>query len=195
PDPEHREHGGIVVEGRQRDDPGRGVEGHEAPRRLHAVELRHAQIEEHHVRAQLAGEAHGLEPVGRLAHHLDAVVGREHGAEPLAEEGLVIGEEDADHPGTRTSSAKPWPRAVVMETWPPTSSARSRRPTRPNPPSARSLPMPSSSTRSTTLSAAAKPSSSVTWWARAWRFPLGCAPLGAAGRGGSGGGPRRRWTR
>ena len=58
---------------------------------LDAVQARHADVHEHHVGAQALGKLHRLIAVARLAHHLDAVVGRQDHAEAAAHQVLIVG--------------------------------------------------------------------------------------------------------
>ena len=68
--------------------------------------------------------------VGGGADELDPVEQAEQGAEALADDALVVGEQDADHAGSHSSTRKP---SVVgsARSRPPSSSARSRMPVRP----------------------------------------------------------------
>ncbi len=90
------------------------------------------------------GTVLGLEPAGLLNCRLsvfgftddfDAGLGGEQGAQSLAEEGLVVYEEQRDgtQAGTSTSRTKPSPCDVRTATVPPSSCARSRSPRRPKP--------------------------------------------------------------
>ena len=80
----------VSLPGRRRGD---------GPRRLDAVEHRHAHVHQDDVGAVELDEADGVGAVGRLAHDLDAVLGLEDHAEPLAQQGLVVGQDDADGHG------------------------------------------------------------------------------------------------
>ena len=68
---------------------------------LDAVEHRHADVHQQHVRRALLGEAHGLLAVGGLAHDLDVVLGIEQGGESGPDEFLVVGQPDPDHGSLR----------------------------------------------------------------------------------------------
>ena len=105
--------------------------------RLDAVHGRHADVEQAHVGAELAGEGHRGPSVGRLADHLDAGLGVEDHPEPGPDDLLIVGDEHAD--GHVTGAARgstaltvqplsgPGPASRV----PPRSIARSVMPTRP----------------------------------------------------------------
>jgi hypothetical protein len=75
------------------------------PRRLDPVELRHADVHQDDVRLELAGELHRLGAVGRLADHVEVVLGVEDHPEAGADEGLVVGDEDARHALTLSRSS------------------------------------------------------------------------------------------
>jgi hypothetical protein len=59
---------------------------------LHAVEHRHGDIHEDHVGPELLGQAHGLGPVGRLAHDVEAVL-LHRPPQRLAQHAVVVGEQ------------------------------------------------------------------------------------------------------
>src|SRR5690606_9756318 len=99
--------------------------------------------------------------VGGLGDHLDALGQRQQGTDALADQGLVVDEADADHrvtpatagargagkygplsSGSRNSSSKPSPGAVLTSTWPPQAESRSRMPRSPLPGSTTSAPRP-----------------------------------------------------
>ena len=91
---------------------------------------RHAQVHEHDVGVVAGRERDRLLPVGRRADQLDAVEQTEQRAEALAHDALVVGEQDADHAGSHSSTRKPSPVGSAHRR-PPSSSARSRMPVRP----------------------------------------------------------------
>ena len=74
----------------------RRVGGEDSPRRLEAVELRHADVHQDDGRVEAGGLVDRLEPVARFGDDFDVVfVGEEH-AEAGADHRLVVGDEDAD---------------------------------------------------------------------------------------------------
>ena len=78
----------------------------ELPGRLDAVELRHPDVEQAHVGAELARERDRLAPVGGLADHLDAGLGVEDHPQPGADELLIVGDEHADAHRRRPAAAR-----------------------------------------------------------------------------------------
>ena len=59
--------------------------------RLDAVEHRHADVHQYHVRPAQLGDAHGLLPVGGLSYHLDVILGVEERGKPGPDQLLVVG--------------------------------------------------------------------------------------------------------
>ena len=87
----------VEVERGQDQDPRPLVAAVEQPaRRLEAVDVRHPDVHQDHVRLGLAGGEHGLEPVGSLADDLDVGLGVEDHPEPGPDEGLVVDDQDLD---------------------------------------------------------------------------------------------------
>src|ERR1044071_1580349 len=105
-----------------------------ARRRLNAVEPRHAQVHQHDRRMQRLDERDRFLAVRRFADDLEIVARGEERAQPFAKEHLIVGDDDADHAGSSTSSVKPWSGDVVVRIEPPSCSARSRMPLSPKPP-------------------------------------------------------------
>ena len=68
----------------------------DGPRRLDAVEHRHAHVHQDDVGRVELDEPRRRRPVGGLAHDLDAGLGLEDHAEALAQQRLVVGQDDAD---------------------------------------------------------------------------------------------------
>jgi hypothetical protein len=101
---------------------GRAARGEPADR-LDAVAARHPQVHQHDVGVVLGGERDRLLAVGGGADELDPVEQPEQRAEALADDALVVGEQDADHAGSHSStgSRRRWDRRQA----PPSSSARS----------------------------------------------------------------------
>ena len=111
----------------------------QAPRRLDAVEPRHADVHHDDVGPQPQRRLHRLGAVLRLADDLEVGLDVEHGPEAAAHERVVVGDEDADRAHARSPSsgrlartAKP-SRSGPASTWPPYNRARSRMPGRPRP--------------------------------------------------------------
>ena len=69
-------------------------------------------------------------PSAAVADQLDPVEQPEQRAEPLADHALVVGEHDADHAGSHSSTLNPSPIGPALSR-PPSSSARSRMPVSP----------------------------------------------------------------
>ncbi len=128
------------------------------PRRLDAVEARHADVHEDDRRAQAPRLVDGLAAVGRLAHHLDVRRRLEQLAKAGADQGLVVGDEHARaHVRGRCAwIAKPPPSRAPVWSAPPYSATRSRIPISPWPAPSR-LPLtctgPRPSSRTSTSSA------------------------------------------
>jgi hypothetical protein len=76
----------------------RVVQRGDAAGRLDAVHQRHAHVHQHHVGVQFGCQGNGFGAVGRLAHHAEVVAGVDHHAEAGAHQGLVVGDQHADHP-------------------------------------------------------------------------------------------------
>ena len=62
--------------------------------RAEAVDARHAQVHQHHVRVEIAGERDRLAAVERSADDLDPLVGVEDQLERIDEQPLVVGDQD-----------------------------------------------------------------------------------------------------
>ena len=78
----------------------------------------------------LGGERERLLAVGGGADELDPVEQPEQRPEALADHALVVGEQDADHAGSHSSTRKPSSVGPALRR-PPSSSARSRMPVSP----------------------------------------------------------------
>jgi hypothetical protein len=87
----------VAVEGREHQHAGRvrvrGVE--ELPGRFDPIEAGHADVHQHHVRAEPPTLGDRVRPVVGLADHLEVVLGIEDQSEPRTHQGLVV---DDDHP-------------------------------------------------------------------------------------------------
>ena len=133
-----------------------------------------------------------LVAVGRLAHDLDVVLGVEQDPEPGADQGLVVGEDDADHArpraaaridgtgatGSQARTRKPPPgRGPASSVARRRQRARSRMPAMPWPgvpgvDRRRRRPRPSSTTSTSTAVAGAVDQHAGAWPAPAWRITL-----------------------
>ena len=72
-----------------------GTRLRDLPRRLDAVQQRHRDVEDRDVGLVLLGQAHRLAAVARLGDDLPVGPLLEHLAQPLADDGVIVGEEDA----------------------------------------------------------------------------------------------------
>src|SRR5581483_11764329 len=171
----------------QHDDLGTRMALGNLARRLDSAHPGHLQVHERDVRPQSRHEPHGLLAIPRLADDLDARLPVQQGTYALPHHGVVVHEHDPNrgftltaHRGNSTRTRVPAPGALSTWSLPPSRSARSRIPRRPNPApplNAGSKPMPSSAT-----SRNARPpqvsSRTVTWLACACRntlFSASCA--------------------
>ena len=60
-----------------------------------AIEIRHAYIEDHDFGTLLAGQVHGLAPVGRLRDHAEFGMLLQHTTKARPHKGVVISDQDA----------------------------------------------------------------------------------------------------
>ena len=109
----------VEVEGGEDEDAGRRVGGEDVAGGLDAVELRHADVHEHHRRAEAGGLLDGLDAVGGFGDHVDVGLAREQQAEAGADHRLVVGDKDAD------GAHEPYPLSgrLVMSRKPPSAAA------------------------------------------------------------------------
>lgn len=101
---------GVEVEGRQDQYRGRVGESAQFPGGGDAVHDRHLEVHQDDVRVQFPGLVDGLAAVAGLAHHDDGRVGAQHHAQPGADHGVVVHEQDRDrhvHGSSPTSSNRP----------------------------------------------------------------------------------------
>src|SRR6267143_2067674 len=131
----------------------------DAPRRLHAVELRHGDVHDDDVRSQAQRLGDRLAAVARDRNHLQ-VARFEQGAKTVPDDRVIVGEQHRYRHVTpplwtwySTSTCTPACRPAFSENWAPTASARSRMINSPQPASRLDLssrfgskPMPSSRT-------------------------------------------------
>ena len=64
--------------------------------RLDAVDLRHTEVHQDHIRLEGFGKRDGLPPVAGLAYNLEVGDGEEQGAQPFTKVGMVVGDEHPD---------------------------------------------------------------------------------------------------
>ena len=86
---------GVIGEGREDHDLHGGKFGRQAAGRRHPVDVGHAQVHQHHLGREAAGQFDGLVAVGGQADHLEARLGVEHGGQRLAHGPLVVRHHDA----------------------------------------------------------------------------------------------------
>lgn len=91
------EHQVVGVVGRQDDDARGGQFGAQLARGGDAAQARHFQVHQDNVGRELARRRRRLGAIGGLAHHLDPLGVAEDGSQPLANDLLVIYEQDANH--------------------------------------------------------------------------------------------------
>ncbi len=75
---------------RERDNPYRGLITFDQRDRRHAVHLGHHQVHQHDVRAQRGRQVHRLTPAARLAHQIHVRRDADDRAQPLADDGVVV---------------------------------------------------------------------------------------------------------
>src|SRR5688572_18016265 len=102
----------------------------------HAVQHRHTQVHQYDLRFEALNTLQGFLTVGGLTDNFDSISYRQQRAKSLTEQRLIVHQEDSNslHPGTSTSKMNPFPGAVRTRTSPLRSWARSRSPSKPNPP-------------------------------------------------------------
>ena len=173
---------GIGLVGGDDDDPGARRRAQDALGGGHAVDVRHAQIHENHVGPQGLGHRDGLGPRARLPNDGQVGFGVEHPAQPLADDGMVVDQQDFDrHAGTSTAIVVPPPGVGPMDTRPPAWATRVRMPRSPKPSacSGRS-PIPLSDKDNRTPSPSAI-RSTRTRVALAWRWSRRALPVPPVG--------------
>ena len=94
-------------------------------KRAHAVEPRHHEVEQDHVGVGARGGVDRGLAVAGLGDDLDVVLEVEERAQALAHDGVVVGEQDADHAGTSSRTVVPAPSVESTVSVPPSSVARS----------------------------------------------------------------------
>src|SRR5690242_19375733 len=105
---------------------------------------RHRHVEQQHVELERAHTLEHAVSVGGLAHDVEVASGKQQLLQPLAQDLMVIRDDDARHAdaigasaGSRTTMVVPSPGALMIDASPPISDARSRRPKRPSEPGLR----------------------------------------------------------
>ena len=79
---------------------------------------RHHHVEEDHVGLECTGPEDGVLRVACLTDDLHIFLSVEEQAEPRANDGVVVDEDDSDHSGTSTTSVVPAPGEVSTVRWP-----------------------------------------------------------------------------
>lgn len=139
PGSERGEQRGVVGVRGEHDDLCPGVFGPDASGRLHPVAAGHAQVHQHDVRIELGHQPHGLVPIGGGPDDLDPRQQPEQHHDALAHHGLIVRHDDTGrcpallrHTGTFSITTNPSSYGPASSE-PPSSSARSRIPSRPYP--------------------------------------------------------------
>ena len=118
----------VVLEHREHDDADRRVGGGDAAGRLDPVELGHAQVHDDEIGGELIGELDDFVSVGGDGDDVDAVELADQMGEAVAEDGMVVGDDDTEvagtHAGNLTAIVVPMPVVLVIETSPPAALAR-----------------------------------------------------------------------
>src|SRR5262249_40519032 len=125
-----------VLDRHREDEDARRVRGSaQLPKRVEAARAGHREVEEEHVRPELAGETHGVGPVRGLAHHREASLVVEQTAQAIAEDWMVVRDHDPDRLalarshrascGRTISSRAPLPGEVTILSSPPSACTRS----------------------------------------------------------------------
>jgi hypothetical protein len=73
-----------------------------------AAQYRHAYIHEDYIRLELKGHLEGLQPIGRLANHLNARLHLKQAGQSLSYNGGIIGEQHAGSLANDFSGLTPW---------------------------------------------------------------------------------------
>src|SRR5262249_27333417 len=129
----------VEIERRQDKDARLDPAREDSLRRLDAVHARHPDVHQHDVRQYALREVDRLGSVAGFTDDVDVRVSVEDHAEAVADERLVVAEQDADrHSGTdatgsRATTRKPPESIRSAWTVPPKAAARSRIPIRPRP--------------------------------------------------------------
>jgi hypothetical protein len=87
----------VEIERRQHEDAGGVAPGEQPARRLDAVQSRHPHVHQHDVRPAQAREFDRLGAVRGLGHDVHVLLGVEDHAEAAPDQGLVVGDDHADH--------------------------------------------------------------------------------------------------
>ena len=95
----------VVGEGREHEHGDLGVGAHDERGGLGTRESGHAEVHQHDVGAHRVGEADRRRPVGGLPHDLEALDERQQRDEAVADDCLVVGDEDPDGGAHRPTPA------------------------------------------------------------------------------------------
>ncbi len=104
----------VEVERREDQNPRAVVVRENAPGRLKAVELGHADVHQDDARMETRGLVDGFEPVARLGHDFDVLLAGEQHAKAGADHRLVVGDEHTDRHRSSWASGR-----RVLRTKPP----------------------------------------------------------------------------
>ena len=145
----------VVAEARQHDHPCARSRGPQRAQRAEPVGAGHDEVEQHDVGPELARRRDRGRPVRGFPDDLDVVLELEVGPQPLAHDGVIVGDQHPDHDaGTSRRTVVPAPGADSIVSVPPSAAARSSIDVRPSrrpraAPAAGSNPRPSSLTLNT----------------------------------------------
>ena len=88
---------GVVAVRREDQNPrARGSQLENSAGCLQPVEMGHRQVQNGDVGAQILGHLHGLQTIGGLPDHVDVLFHRQKRAEPLSDNGVVVGQHHGD---------------------------------------------------------------------------------------------------
>ena len=113
--------------------------GEDLARGLDPVHARHVEVHQHDVGLELLGLLDRLGAVGGGADELDVLEPADQAAEAVADDAVVVGEQDADHRGTSSVTVVPCPGAESTVSVPPACATRSPSSERPTWPSSRAV--------------------------------------------------------
>ncbi len=94
--PQRGDHGAVLGEAGDDEDPGPAALLLERAQRLDAVDAGHLEVHQDHVGVERAGPGDALGAVGGLADHLDVVLHLQEGAQAAADDLVVVDQQDAD---------------------------------------------------------------------------------------------------
>jgi hypothetical protein len=137
--PDGAQHALVRIVGGEDQNARLGGHGGEAGQGLDAVHSRELQVEQHHVGPQALGERQGLLARPDRADDAEVRLVLQDSHQALADDGMVVDDQDTDHAGPRSSGRSggsgtvattvvPRPGRLAMRNVPPSSRARSRIP-------------------------------------------------------------------